>query len=560
MGYPTRIDTGNRNPLERLCFMAVFTSRIATNSAAFAQNRTDMLALVERLRQVEARAVEASNRRKATFDKRGQLTPHERLQRLLDPGMPFLRLHNLTNYLLEDPDPETSLAGGSVILGIGFVSGVRCMIWGDDSGIRAGAGTMGGLRASLNIQEMALKFGLPVVHMVESAGANLMEYEVEWWANAGRMYCNFARLSAAGIPVISVLHGPSTAGGAYMPGMSDYVIGIKNNGMAALGGAALVKAATGEEADERELGGTEMHASVSGVIEYLAEDDAQGLSMARDVVRRLDWNAKATAPKRRPFNPPKLATDDIAGVVPTDYTVPYDVREVVARIVDGSDFDDFKPRFGPSTVCMHADIMGFACGIIGNNGPIDTQGANKAGQFFQLCDQANIPIIFLNNTTGFMVGKEYEQAGMVKHGSKMIQAVANVRVPKITLYIGASFGAGNYAMGGFAYNPDMLFSWPNATTGVMAGQSAAKTMTTVAEVRAERTGKAISQAELDAQEATIREIFDRQEDAFYTSGRCLDHGVIDPRDTRKVLGFALETVLEAQTRKLQPNAFGVARL
>ena len=208
--------------------MAVFTSRIATNTPAYAQNRADMLALVDRLRAVEARAVEASNRRRGTFEKRGQLTPLDRLQRLLDPGMPFLRLHSLANYLLEDPDPETSLPGGSVILGIGFIAGVRCMIWGDDSGIRAGAGTMGGLRASLNIQEMALKFGLPVVHMVESAGANLMEYEVEWWANAGRMYNNFARLSAAGIPVISVLHGPSTAGGAYMPGMSDYVIGIKN--------------------------------------------------------------------------------------------------------------------------------------------------------------------------------------------------------------------------------------------------------------------------------------------------------------------------------------------
>ena len=260
-----------------------------------------------------------------------------------------------------------------------------------------------------------------------------------------------------------------------MPGMSDYVIGIKNNGMAALGGAALVQAATGEESDDRELGGTEMHASVSGVIEYLAEDDAHGLNMARDVVHRLNWSADASAPTRRPFLPPRYAPDELAGVVPIDYTVPYDVREVVARIVDDSNFEDFKPRFGASTVCMQADIMGRACGIIGNNGPIDTQGANKAGQFFQLCDQANLPIIFLNNTTGFMVGKEYEQAGMVKHGSKMIQAVSNVRVPKITLYIGASFGAGNYAMGGISYAPDLLFSWPNATTGVMAGQSAART-------------------------------------------------------------------------------------
>ena len=540
--------------------MAVFTSRITPNDAAFKQNRSEMLALVERLRSVEARAVEASNRRRPTFEKRGQLPPHERLQRLLDPGMPFLRLHSLANYLWEDPDPETSLPGGSVILGIGFIAGVRCMIWGDDSGIRAGAGTTGGLRACLNIQEMALKLRMPVVHMVESAGANLMDYQVEWWAYAGRMYYNLARLSAAGIPVISVLHGPSTAGGAYMPGMSDYVIGIKNNGMAALGGAALVQAATGEESDDRELGGTEMHASVSGVIEYLAEDDAHGLNMARDVVHRLNWNADASAPTRRPFLPPRYAPDELAGVVPIDYTAPYDVREVVARIVDDSNFEDFKPRFGASTVCMQADIMGRACGIIGNNGPIDTQGANKAGQFFQLCDQANLPIIFLNNTTGFMVGKEYEQAGMVKHGSKMIQAVSNVRVPKITLYIGASFGAGNYAMGGISYAPDLLFSWPNATTGVMAGQSAARTMSTVAKVRAERTGKTIEQEAIDEQEAKIEALFSRQEDVYFTSGRCLDHGVIDPRDTRRVLGFALDTVLESRQRDLQPNAFGVARL
>ena len=540
--------------------MAHFKSRIAVNDPAFAQNRADMLALIEQLRALEERAVTASNRRLATFEKRGQLPPHERLERLLDPGMPFLRLHTLANYCMEDPDPETSLPGGSVILGIGFVAGVRCMIWGDDSGIRAGAGTAGGLRASLNIQEMALKLRLPVVHMVESAGANLMDYDVEWWANAGRMYNNFARLSAAGIPVISVLHGPSTAGGAYMPGMSDYVIGVKHNGMAALGGAALVKAATGEVSDDRELGGTEMHASVSGVIEYLAEDDAHGLSMARDLVRRLDWNARANPPRRRAFELPRYDSDELAGVVPIDYTVPYDVREVVARVVDGSDFEDFKPRYGASTVCLHADIMGRAVGIIGNNGPIDTQGANKAGQFFQLCDQANLPIIFLNNTTGFMVGKEYEQAGMVKHGSKMIQAVSNVRVPKITLYIGASFGAGNYAMGGYAYRPDMLFSWPNATTGVMAGQSAARTMSTVAEVRAERTGQPVDEAVLAEQEERIRALFTRQESAFFTSGRCLDHGVIDPRDTRKVLGFALDTVLEGRSRTLQPNSFGVARL
>jgi geranyl-CoA carboxylase beta subunit len=539
--------------------MPVFKSRVATSSETFTRNREELLALIAELRALEDRAVAASNRRRATFEKRGQIPPHERVARLLDPGMPFLRLHTLSNYLLEDPNPETSIPGGSVILGIGFVSGVRCMVWADDSGIRAGAATRGGWLAALNAQEMAIRLKLPFIHLVESAGANLMAYEVELWADGGKLFRNLARLSAAGLPTMVVLHGPSTAGGAYMPGMSDYVIGVKNNGMAALGGAALVRAATGEVADERELGGTEMHASTTGLVEYLADDDAHGIAIARDVVGRLGWNNRAVAPARAEIVPPVYDSDEIAGVVPVDYTTPYDVREVVARIVDGSDFVEFKPRFGPATVCIQANIMGFACGIIGNNGPFDTEGANKATHFFQLCDQADIPIIFLNNITGYMVGTEYEQKGMVKHGSKMIQAVTNVRVPKIALYIGASFGAGNYGMSGYAFEPEFLFSWPNAATGVMGGEQAAKTMTQVAQVSAARRGEEVDEAALTKQRNTIVDIFDRQEGAFYTSGRNLDHGVIDPRDTRKVLGFALETCLEARNRRVQPNSFGVAR-
>ncbi|MGD2132244.1 MAG: carboxyl transferase domain-containing protein [Maricaulaceae bacterium] len=519
-----------------------------------------MLARVESLRALEARAVAASEKRRARFEERGQLTPHERVTRLLDPGMPFVQLHTLANYLLQDPNPETSVPGGSVILGIGFVNGARCMIWADDSGVRAGANTPGGGEACMNIQAMALKQKLPLIHLVESAGANLMEYKVEGWARGGRLFANLARLSAAGIPVVTVLHGPSTAGGAYMPGLSDYVIGVKRNGLAALGGAALTRAATGEVADERELGGSEMHATVSGLVEYLAEDDAHGIATARDVVGRLGWNKHAHIEKPTPYEPPAYDPDELAGSVPVDYRVPYDVREVVARIVDGSDFDDFKPGFGASTVCLQASVMGIAVGIIGNNGPIDTQGANKAAQFMQLCDQADMPLVFLNNTTGYMVGTAYEQAGMVKHGSKMIQAVSNVRVPKITFYIGASFGAGNYGMCGLGYDPDFLFAWPNARTGVMGGGQAAKTMSQVAEARAARTGDKIDEKTLKAQEDAIAGHFEAQEDAFYTSGRGLDHGVIDPRDTRKVLGFCLETCLEARAREVRPNSFGVARL
>ena len=303
-----------------------------------------------------------------------------------------------------------------------------------------------------------------------------------------------------------------------------------------------------------------MHASVSGLVEYLAEDDSHGLEIARDLIGRLDWNSACPRPEPRSFREPVFSPDEIAGVVPLDYHKPYDVREVVARIVDGSDFVDFKPRYGVSTVCIQADIFGQSCGLVGNNGPIDPNGATKAAQFFQLCDQSNLPIIFLNNTTGYMVGTEYEHAGMIKHGSKMIQAVSNVKVPKISLYIGASFGAGNYGMCGYAYEPDFLFTWPNATTGVMGGEQAALTMEHVMINSARRRGKEIDTAALEAQKQAIIEHYDRQSDAFYTSGRLLDHGMVDPRDTRKVLGFALQTCWESRNRTLRPNSFGIARL
>ena len=345
-----------------------------------------------------------------------------------------------------------------------------------------------------------------------------------------------------------------------MPGMSDYVIGVKENGMAALGGAALVKAATGEEADDRELGGTEMHSSVSGVVEYLVEDDAHGILKAREVMKSIDWNKRVTTVVRRPYEPPRFPAEELAGAIPVDPKVPYDFREVLARLVDDSSVEEFKSRYGVSTVCGYASITGISFGFIGNNGPIDPNGATKAAQFIQLCDAADMPILFFNNTTGYMVGTEYEQAGMIKHGSKMIQAVSNARVPKISLYIGASFGAGNYGMCGWAYQPDFLFAWPNARTGVMAGQSAADTMSEVARVGAARKGQEVPEEMLEQQAAAIRAHFDAQEDAFYTSGRVLDHGIIDPRDTRKVLAFCLETVLEARLRETRPNAFGVARM
>ena len=539
--------------------MTVFTSKITPTSPGFEQNREDMLALVDELRAIEARAVTTSNKRRPVFEQRGQIPPHERLARLIDPGMPFLQLHSLANYLVEDEDPDTSVPGANTIAGIGYVRGVRCLVWIDDSGIRAGSYTQTTNAMVVSIQEIAMRQKLPVVHLVESAGADLMRFTVENWQMAGAMFRNLARLSAQGLPIITVLHGPSTAGGAYMPGLSDYVIGVKNNGLAALAGAALVKAATGEVVDERELGGSEMHASVSGSVEYLAEDDAHAIKIARDVVGRLQWNRSTTLPSTAGYEQPLYAADELAGVVPINYQTPYDVRELVARLVDGSDFDEFKSRYGPNTVCLQASIMGYPCGLIGNNGPIDPNGATKATQFFQLCDQADIPLIFLHNTTGYIVGTESEQAGMIKHGAKMIQSVTNVRVPRIALYVGASFGAGNYGMCGMSYEPDFLFSWPNAMTNVMGGESAARTMRQVNEAAAIRKGTPLDESALDEMQQQVEAHFSRQENAFYSGGRLLNHGVIDPRDSRKVLGFCLATCREAQARTLQPNSFAVAR-
>ena len=540
--------------------MAVLSSTVQPASDSFKENRSSMLELIDHWRSLEQRTIDASNKRLKTFRARGQLSPRERLERLLDPGMPFLQMHSMANYCVENPDRETSVPGASVIVGVGFVEGVRCMIMVDDSGISAGAATESSGFVSTSILEMCMRQKLPVIHLVESAGANLLKYKVELWSRFGNVFRDLARLSAAGIPTMVVLHGGSTAGGAYMPGMSDYVIGVKENGMAALGGAALVKAATGEEADDRELGGTEMHSSVSGVVEYLVEDDAHGILKAREVMKSIDWNKRVTTVVRRPYEPPRFPAEELAGAIPVDPKVPYDFREVLARIVDDSSVEEFKSRYGVSTVCGYASITGISFGFIGNNGPIDPNGATKAAQFIQLCDAADMPILFFNNTTGYMVGTEYEQAGMIKHGSKMIQAVSNARVPKISLYIGASFGAGNYGMCGWAYQPDFLFAWPNARTGVMAGQSAADTMSEVARVGAARKGQEVPEEMLEQQAAAIRAHFDAQEDAFYTSGRVLDHGIIDPRDTRKVLAFCLETVLEARLRETRPNAFGVARM
>jgi geranyl-CoA carboxylase beta subunit len=540
--------------------MAQFYSSVNTSSEPYLKNREDMLDCIDTMREILDRAAALSDKSLPRFEKRGQILPRERLSRILDPGMPFLELMNMAGFTIDTEERDKSIPGCSTITGIGYVGGARCMLMVDDSGINAGAMTALSTRKANRAMDIAREKKLPFIHLVESAGANLLEYQVEMWIDGGGVFARLARLSAAGVPTFVVLHGASAAGGAYMPGMSDYVIGVKGNGKAYLAGPALLKAATGEEANDEELGGAEMHSKVSGLVEYLAEDDAHGISICRELVDRLEWNRLCPQMPPTRYEEPAYDIDELAGIVPADYRQPYDVREVVARIVDGSDILDFKPGYGPATVCMQAKVYGMPVGIIGNNGPIDIAGATKTAQFIQLCDQSDIPLVFLQNITGYMVGTEFEQGGMIKHGAKMIQAVTNARVPRITFMIGASFGAGNYGMCGQGYDPDFLFSWPNINVGVMGGESAAKTMSQVMLAGARRKGIEVPPEVVLEQEAKIVAHFDKQSDAFYSSGRMLDDGMIDPRDTRKVLGFVLQTCWEARNRTTHPNTFGVGRM
>jgi geranyl-CoA carboxylase beta subunit len=392
-------------------------------SPAFAANREAWLKLIADFRALEQRVRDASAKAKPVFDRRGQLLPRERVARALDAGSPFLELATVAGWCMDNPDPAKTMPGGGLVAGIGYVSGVRCMVAASDSGIDAGAIQPMGLEKILRVVAIARENKLPFLHLVESAGANLLKYRVEDFIHGGGLFCGLTRLSAAGIPVVTVVHGSSTAGGAYMPGMSDYVVMVRGRAKAFLAGTALLKAATGEDASEEELGGAEMHATVSGLAEYLAEDDADGIRLAREVLAKLDWNRVRREEKSVAV--PRRDIDELLGLVPLDTKKPYDVREVIARLVDGSDFLDFKPGYGVSTVCGHAALDGHAVGLIGNNGPIDPAGATKASHFIQACCQSGTPIVYLQNTTGYIVGKASEQAGMIKHGAKMIQAVAN---------------------------------------------------------------------------------------------------------------------------------------
>jgi geranyl-CoA carboxylase beta subunit len=536
--------------------MPLFDLRLDTASDAYAANRTHALALIEQWRAIEARTRAASRRAQPLFDKRGQLLPRERVARLLDPGVPFLELSTLAGWLRDVPDADRSIPGGGAIAGIGTIAGTRMMLVADDAGIDAGALQPMGLEKLQRALQIALDNRLPFVHLIESAGANLMNYRVEQFIHGGSLFYLLARLSAAGLPVIGVVHGSSTAGGAYMTGLSDRVIMVRGRARAFLAGPPLLKAATGEVATDEALGGADMHASVSGLADYVADDDAHALGLARELIGSFDWQPPAAWPDGPA---PKFDADELLGLFGTNLKKPVEMRHVIARIVDASDFLEFKPEFGPATVCGHAAIAGMRVGIVTNNGPLDPAGSTKVTHFIQGCCQTGTPIVYLQNTTGFIVGTEAERAGMIKHGSKQIQALSNATVPQITIQCGASFGAGNYGMCGRGFGPRFVFSWPTARTAVMGPQQAAGTMEIVLREGAARKGAPLDEAKLAAMKAQIVDTFERQMHAFYTSGLLLDDGLIDPRDTRRVLALCLAVCDESARRDLQRLSFGVAR-
>jgi geranyl-CoA carboxylase beta subunit len=533
-------------------------SRITPNDDAFEKNRADMLACVAELRAIEQRVRDTEEKARDKFARRGQLLPRERLGLLLDRGAPFLELSTLCGYKYHD-DSDGALAGGNLIVGIGYVEATRCLVTVNNAAIKGGTLSPWGVQKILRAQEIALENKLPLVTLAESGGANLL-YQQDVFIPGGRTFYNQARLSAAGIPQVTVVHGSSTAGGAYLPGLSDYVVMVRKKAKVFLAGPPLLKAATGEIASDEELGGAEMHSSVAGTSEFLAEDDADGVRLARQIVASLAWNADIPKRVSPAYDEPAYSPDELCGAVPVDYRKAYDCREVIARIVDGSSFLEWKAAYDAQTICGHARIEGRPVGLLGNNGPITAKGSTKAAQFIQLCCQSGAALVYLQNTTGYMVGTQAEQAGIVKHGSKMIQAVANATVPQITILLGGAFGAGNYGMCGRSFNPRFIFAWPNSRTAVMGGEQAARVMAMVIEEKAKRDGASVDPEVLKAMTQPLVEQFDKESHPFNCSARLFDDGIIDPRDTRRVLGMALAICDEASRRQLRTSTFGVARM
>jgi geranyl-CoA carboxylase beta subunit len=537
--------------------MPVIQSEIDVSSQSFAENKQAMLASISQFRDIEKLAIEKAQLAQHKFHQKGKLLPRERLSLLLDPGSSFIELSSLAGYRMHD-DKDGSEAGGGIIAGIGFVAGIRCLIQLNNSAIKGGTIAPTGLDKTLRFHQIAKENKLPIVTVSESGGANL-NYATDIFVEGARAFANQARLSAQGIPQVTVVHGNATAGGAYQPGLSDYMIVVKGQTKMFLAGPPLLKAATGEIASDEELGGAELHAYEAGTADYLAQDDVDSIRIARDVLASLSWNEQLILPIKKSPIEPLFDAEELLGIVPCQIKKPYDVREVIARLVDGSIFQDFKTEFDQQTVCGFAHIDGHSVGIIGNNGPITAHGANKAAQFIQLCEQGQRSIVFLHNTTGFMVGTESEQSGIIKHGSKMIQAVANASVAKISILIGGSYGAGNYAMCGRGLDPRFIFAWPNSKTAVMGGEQAGKVLRIVTEAKMQKLGQPIDEAKLTKMEEMTAAKLNAGSTAIFGTARLWDDGLIDPRDTRILLANLLDICWQEQHRKLSSSKFGVAR-
>lgn len=537
--------------------MAIFHSNIDVKSESFNQNYSTMEEAVNEFRTIEQSVIQNAQEKAPRYEKKGLLSPRNRLALLLDPNKPFLPISTLCGYLQEG-DKDGSAAGGGVIAGIGYVADTRCVVMVDDYLTKGGSITELGSKKRLRLYHIALQQKLPVIALSQSGGGDLTSLG-DWFGFSAAGFAMQARLSAAGIPQITVVHGSATAGGAYQPGLSDYVIMIRKQSTVYLAGPPLLKAATGEIATDEEIGGAEMHSEVSGVADFLAENDADSIRIAREVTQMLNWN-KNSQEEMLPRNAaPAYSSDELLGIVPKDAKTPFDVREVIARIADKSIFVEVKPEFDMGTVCGYIAIEGRACGVIGNNAPITAKGAAKAAQFIQLCEQAGTPLLFLHNTTGFLVGTESERAGIIKHGAKLIQAVTNATVPKISIVLAGSFGAGNYAMAGRGIEPDFMFAWPRSVVAVMGPAQAGSVLRTVAHAKMQRSGD-IDSDKLTALEQHTVSVMEAKSRALANSARLWDDGIIDPRDTRSIVAFVLAICEHAKTKQLHPTSFGVGRL
>ena len=533
----------------------LLTSALDVRSDGFRANEVAMRAVVADLRaKVDAVRLGGGEGARAKHLARGKLLPRDRIRALIDPGSPFLEFSQLAAYDLYGGD----IASAGIITGIGRVAGRECVIIANDATVKGGTYFPMTVKKHLRAQDIARENNLPCVYLVDSGGANLPNQDEVFpdRDHFGRIFYNQAQMSAAGIPQIAVVMGSCTAGGAYVPAMSDESIIVKNQGTIFLAGPPLVKAATGEVVSAEDLGGAEVHSRISGVTDHMADSDPHALGIARRIVGNLNRVKQPTVDLREPVEP-LYAPEEIYGVVPADARKPYDVREIIARIVDGSEFDEFKQLYGPTLVTGFARIWGYPVGIVANNGILFSESAQKGAHFIELCAQRGIPLVFLQNITGFMVGRKYEAGGIAKDGAKMVTAVATANVPKFTVIIGGSFGAGNYGMCGRAYSPRFLWMWPNARISVMGGEQAASVLAQVKRDGIEAKGGSWSAEEEEALKAPVRQQYETQGHPYYASARLWDDGVIDPADTRLVLGLGLSASFN---KPIEPTRFGLFRM